>query len=207
MTKHMAEKKSDDKTGSAPPHILDAALALYLEFGLRRTTMDDVASRAGVGRMTLYRQYPEKNALFQAVVLRECARSAQRVEKTLRKTEDPAQRFIEAFAQVVHGARHHPLIQRLMETEPQWLLPSLSVKADIIIAQGRPLVATYLRQEQARGLSINMDVDFLAELLLRLLQSLVLTPGGLIAPQSLTELRQVAQQHLLPLVMAGQVPR
>ncbi len=44
--------------------ILDAGLALFVEFGLRRTTMEDVATRAGIGRATAYRRFADKDQLI-----------------------------------------------------------------------------------------------------------------------------------------------
>src|SRR5438105_281665 len=51
--------------------IMDAAFACVAELGLGRTTMDDVARRAGVSRQTVYRYYPSKDQLVMALVLRE----------------------------------------------------------------------------------------------------------------------------------------
>jgi len=66
-------------TGLSPPgvrretqaRIMDAAFACVAELGLARTTMDDVARRAGVSRQTVYRYYPSKDQLVMALVLRE----------------------------------------------------------------------------------------------------------------------------------------
>lgn len=47
--------------------ILDAATLLFLQNGLRGTTMEAVAKAAGVAKPTLYSRYPDKEALFRAV--------------------------------------------------------------------------------------------------------------------------------------------
>ena len=47
--------------------VLDAALALAAASGLRHLTMDDVARRTGVGRMTVYRRFGSKAALIDAL--------------------------------------------------------------------------------------------------------------------------------------------
>src|SRR5918992_3714381 len=54
--------------------ILDAALDLAAAFGLRNLTMDDVARRAKVGRMTVYRRFGSKQALVDALSVRESRR-------------------------------------------------------------------------------------------------------------------------------------
>src|ERR1700740_920182 len=54
--------------------IRDAALALGAASGLRNLTMDDVAARAGVGRMTVYRRFGGRAELIDALSVRECRR-------------------------------------------------------------------------------------------------------------------------------------
>src|ERR1700757_4662068 len=54
--------------------ILGATLEQAELVGMRRITMEDVARRSGVGRATLYRRFPTKAALIDAVVLAEARR-------------------------------------------------------------------------------------------------------------------------------------
>jgi AcrR family transcriptional regulator len=54
--------------------ILDGALAQFCDTGLTGSTMDDVARRAGLARVTIYRRFENKNSLIEAVLLRECRR-------------------------------------------------------------------------------------------------------------------------------------
>jgi AcrR family transcriptional regulator len=50
--------------------ILDIALELLLEQGIRKTSMDEVAARAGVTRVTIYRHFRDKEELVRAVFMR-----------------------------------------------------------------------------------------------------------------------------------------
>jgi AcrR family transcriptional regulator len=190
-----------EPTKDTAAHILDAAYTLFLEFGLRKTTMEDVAKRANIGRITVYRHYADKPTLFQAVVMRECFRSMQEVERLLAQIHDVEERFVSGFVIVVNGARKHPLISRLLETEPEWLLPYLTTKGEAMLRFGSQYVASTLRQEQY---VTTPQVDLLAEMLWRLLHSILLTPGGLMAPPNDDEaLRHVARSFLLPLVIGN----
>jgi AcrR family transcriptional regulator len=56
---------------SRAERILDAAGELLLRLGYRRVTVDDVAARAGIGKGTVYLHWSSREALFQAVLLRE----------------------------------------------------------------------------------------------------------------------------------------
>lgn len=197
----LANLPDSENTNQTAQQILDAALALFLEFGLRRTTMDDVAKRAGIGRITVYRHYEDKNTLFQAVVMRECLRAIRSVERQLATIESPEQRFIEGFVLVVNGARKHPLISRLLQTEPEWLLPHLTTNGEGILLFGSRYVAVFFSTEKSREFLRDTQVDLLAEMLWRVLHSILLTPGGLMAPANDNDaLRRIAETFLLPLL-------
>lgn len=54
--------------------ILDAALAAFVARGVDAATMGEVAAGAGASKTTLYRLFPDMDALFAAVLAREVAR-------------------------------------------------------------------------------------------------------------------------------------
>lgn len=56
------------KGGGKRDRILDAARNLFLRNGLRGTTMEAIAREAGIAKPTLYAQFPDKNAVFVALV-------------------------------------------------------------------------------------------------------------------------------------------
>jgi AcrR family transcriptional regulator len=64
---------SRERHGRAPDPakhagILAAAEELFLALGFRATSMDLVAQRAGVSKMTVYAHFPSKRALFAAII-------------------------------------------------------------------------------------------------------------------------------------------
>ncbi|GAB3421016.1 TetR/AcrR family transcriptional regulator [Flindersiella endophytica] len=83
--------------------ILDAAEAWLLRVGYRKVSMAEVASRAGVGKGTLYLYWPSKTALFGAVLVRDTVRGfeeqlgalrADPYECLLHRTHQTAYRLI-----------------------------------------------------------------------------------------------------------------
>ncbi|MSQ69855.1 MAG: TetR/AcrR family transcriptional regulator [Betaproteobacteria bacterium] len=58
------ERRKDDR----PDELVAAALDLFVEKGFAVTRLEDVASRAGVSKGTLYLYFDSKDALFKAVV-------------------------------------------------------------------------------------------------------------------------------------------
>ncbi len=66
--------------------ILDAAVTLLLRWGYKRVTMDDIALEARVGTGTLYLHWKTKEALFEAVLLRELASLWNGIAQQIRDT-------------------------------------------------------------------------------------------------------------------------
>jgi AcrR family transcriptional regulator len=102
--------------------LLDAARACVLAVGVRRTTVTDVARRAGVSRMTLYRRYPDLEGVLAALMTREFGRLV--ADAAARTSGATARERV--VAMVVHGARalaEDPLFVRLLDVDPELLLP------------------------------------------------------------------------------------
>jgi len=59
--------------------LLDAATTLLVHWGYRKTTIDDVAREAGVGKGTIYLHWKDKNDLFRAAIWREQHRYSEEV--------------------------------------------------------------------------------------------------------------------------------
>lgn len=197
-------KLLDKNQDSTAESILDAALQLYLEFGLRRTTMDDVARRIKMTRVTIYRYYADKSALFIAVVHREWMRSVAGIDRQTVDITDPELRFVERFVLSIDGTRNHPLIRRLFESDTEWLLPYLTVKAEVTFKFATLVMTNTLKESQQQGFFTHLDAGYTAELIVRLSQSIILTSGGLLAPASPEALRDVATRFLLPLLRGNQ---
>ena len=92
--------------------ILQAARALVLETGLKATAMEAIAARAGIAKGTLYAYFPDKSAVFAALV------------------EDLAQAKSEAFAEAFVG--DDPIAERV----GRGLAAKFGVAADLL--EGSP---------------------------------------------------------------------
>ena len=192
------------KTDATNDQVLDAALALFIEFGLRRTTMEDVAGKAGIGRATIYRRFGDKDQLVQAVILRECQQQLALIEQRMRGTESAVDALLEAFVLAVTGAHRHPLLTRLLSSEPDTILPYLTTELPEVTTFSRLYLAAQIGKSQKAGLIAAKPAEQMAELLLRLLQSLVLSPAGVIDPADENSVRGFANLFLRPLLTPGQ---
>jgi AcrR family transcriptional regulator len=181
--------------------ILDAALAEFTEFGLRRVTMDDVARRAGVHRVTIYRRFDGKNALVQAVIQRELHDFLTAFGETMRSVPGGlADRVAEGFVFTLRAIRTNRLLTRLLDIEPETLLPYLTVQAGPILAVASPYLAAMLRAAPDVPAGLDERVDELAETQIRLMLSFALTPDGCIPLADEDQMRAYARRHLVPMI-------
>jgi AcrR family transcriptional regulator len=108
--------------------LLDAAIALVLEVG-GEPSRDAVAQRAGVGIATLYRHFPDQQALLKAVALDVLDRTIAAGEAALDE-DDALGRYMHAAVDIGLGALNvvHPLID-----DPDW--PDRRARAEQLVAR------------------------------------------------------------------------
>ncbi len=155
--------------------ILDAALLKAETFGIRRVTMEDVAKEAGVSRITVYRHFSSKDVLISAVVLREAQRFFASLDEKIDGLDDIEDRVSEGFAFAVDYVRNHSLLNRLLEIEPESVLPYLTTSGGPLLATARHHLAILFSRDVSAGRLDPFDVDLVSELLTRLCLSFLLT--------------------------------
>jgi AcrR family transcriptional regulator len=107
--------------------ILDAARAVILAVGWRRATLTDVARRAGVSRMTVYRAFPDMQSLLAELMTRELLDQVGAVVggTDASGAEQAADVLAREFTAAVGGLRTNELFRRIMDVDPEQLLPYL----------------------------------------------------------------------------------
>src|SRR5437763_11599231 len=105
-----------------PVEVLDATRAAVLAVGVRRTTLTDVARRAGVSRMTLYRLVPDVTTLILEVMSREFAALLDDAERTARRRRTARARVAATAVAVVRRLPSEPLFRRVLDVDPELLL-------------------------------------------------------------------------------------
>src|SRR4051794_32514620 len=155
--------------------ILTAALEQFEDLGIRRTTVEDVARGARVSRVTIYRRFPGKEALVEAVILSEVQRFFAELEAAVAGLDSVEDRIVEAFVHTLAAAREQRLLNRLLRTEPDTMLPHLTTGGNRVVAAGTAFLAEQMRRA---GSDVpKREVETAAEIVARLVLSYLLTPG------------------------------
>ncbi|MFI7370702.1 TetR/AcrR family transcriptional regulator [Actinoplanes sp. NPDC049668] len=195
-----AVERADDHD-DVTMRLLDAAYEQFCRMGIRRSTMEDVARRAGVSRITAYRRFATKDALVEQVVRREFRRYFDRFLIDIQQAGTVADRVVLGFVSSLQAIRRNPLIGGLMSAEPDVLIPSMVSDGGRTLATVQRFVAGQLRREQQAGnISSRVDVEVVAELMTRLSCSFLVTPGGVVDIDDTAQLRAVARRYLVPML-------
>ncbi len=179
--------------------ILDAALAEFTDYGLRRSSVDDIRRRAGVNRATVYRRFGSKNDLVEATFQRWILGLLVDTAAAVSDRPTVRERLVEGFVRSVLIVRTDALVGRLLTSEPETFVPYLTTAGSPILRTCREFLAGQCRELQSRGQAPHVDADAAAEIALRLAQSVVLTPDSYFGLADEAALRAFADRYVGPL--------
>ena len=181
-----------------------AALDEFAEHGIRRTSMEDVARRAGVSRMTVFRRFASKQRLIEIVIAREVHRGMQELDLLWEGAQTLEDRLVAGFEFAGRYVRGHPLFDRLLRSEPEVLLPPLTLDGGPVLELYRSLIANRLQVEVNAGRAASTDIDGVAEVIARLAISLLLTRDGTITLDDPQSVRRLVKLTVLPMLRPQQ---
>ncbi|GAA3236188.1 helix-turn-helix domain-containing protein [Actinocorallia longicatena] len=198
-----AVEKVDDADHSRA-HILEAAYEQFCRMGIQRSTMEDVARRAGVSRITVYRRFATKDALVEQVVRREFRRYFDRFLLDIERAESVADRVVLGFVSSLRAIRGNPLIGGLIDTEPDLAVLSMINDGGRTLAVVRQFVSGQLHREQRAGtVSRDLDTDIVAEMMVRISASFFAIPSELVDLDDDEQLAALARRFLVPMLDPG----
>jgi AcrR family transcriptional regulator len=181
--------------------ILDAAVVEFERHGFRRAALDDVARRAGVSRMTIYRRFAGRDELVIAVIDRENALLFTEIAAELKNAGPQSNYYVEAFTSAIMQLRRHRVLNRVITDEPALALQLVHRHYPAALER----MADALRVMFPAGFAERIGteaVDELADTILRYAMMVLLLPS----PHPLAtadDIRAFATTHFLPSLPAA----
>lgn len=132
-------------TATVRERILEAAYACVARYGMGKTTVEDVAREARVSRATVYRYFPGgKDELLRETISWEVARFFTRLAAAVDGAPDFTELLVEALVFAHRAVEEHDVLQKVLQTEPERLLPQLNVDSDRIRGFIRAFLAPHI---------------------------------------------------------------
>ena len=183
--------------------VLEGALVCVGRYGLARTTVDDVAQASGVSRATIYRHFPGgREQIVADTVAWETSRFFQRLGVAVAGAPDLCVLLEDAFAFARDALAEHVVFQRVVQTEPERLLPLITVEANRILPLIGAFLVPFLERERVAGrLREGADLGRTAEFLARMVLSFIGAPGVYDFDDP-AEIRLLVREQLLAGVLA-----
>ena len=182
---------------------LDAARDCILDVGWRRTTLTEVARRAGVSRMTIYRTWADMPQLLSDLMTREWGG----VVAAALADEDPntptVERLVGDIIGTVQRLRENELFLRIVDLDPELILPYLFSRRGRSQDAILELTVAALREAQAAGEVRTGNPELMARAMLLAAHGFVLSAHTMVDDEvSLDdldgELRRALTRGLLP---------
>jgi len=164
----------------ARERLLEATYACVARFGLGKTTVDDVVKESGISRATIYRHFPGgRDELMREVVAWEAGRFFGRLAEAVAGAPDFSSLVQEALLFAHRAVAEHAVLQKILVTEPELLLPLLTIESDRLLHFVTGFLVPYLeREEQAGRLRAGLAIHDAADYVGRMLLSFINAPGS-----------------------------
>lgn len=165
----MAGETGEAADGTVRQRLLRAALEVAAVHGIARLSIGDVARAAGLSRQTLYKHFANKQALVAEVVADEARAMIDAVVAAADAQPEPRAALEAGMLAALRLTRDHPLLDRLVRTEPESLIPLLVAESSAALLLVRHAVTAVLAERfPALG---EVDLRRLADMVARLLVS------------------------------------
>lgn len=151
--------------------LLDAARECVLSVGVRRTTLTDIAKRAGISRMTVYRRFPGVTSVVAALMTREFG-------ALLGKTTGDGTARERLVGSAVAAAREliaDPLLRSVLDRDAELLLPYLVQRVGSTQRLAEKFITTLLAAGHADGSIRRAPIDAQTRVFFLTVQSFVIS--------------------------------
>lgn len=185
--------------------LLDATADLLARHGVNRWSVDDVAVNSGVGRTTIYRRFDGRDDLVHAALGRELHRVFEAISERVGAEGDLEDRLVEGVMVALQGISDSPLA-RLLSTDPS-LARAVLTDGELLRFARIVFAQLYLDTRSYSDPDNVDDAALVAEVLVRLGISFLLTPESVIDHSDEVSTRLAVRRIVVPLLGTARAPQ
>jgi AcrR family transcriptional regulator len=165
-------KERLDNEDDARERLLNAAEVCFERFGLRRTTIDDVAREAKVSRSTVYRYFDGRGDLIVAAYMRESDAVTDKVKALMGKPGPFADRLVKGMMRSIEAIRQGKYLPLMLTPEGAILATKAVTASSAFYDTMRETMGPFVEQAKADGeVRPEVELDDFNEWTLRIIFS------------------------------------
>ncbi len=188
-------------TASAPERVVEAAERCFAQYGVAKTTVEDVARLAGTSRASVYRYFPGgRDEIVLAALLASAREFLPQLPARLRTTRSLGDSIVELVVSAVGWVRSEPWREALVSAPLSRRLGAEDFAA--LYAVCRDFIAPYFASARDAGLvRPQVTLDDAVEFVVRVIHSLLVVPGH--RDRDEAETRRYVRTYVLPALLVG----
>lgn len=156
--------------------ILDATIEVLGSCGEQRLTIDMVADRAHMSRMTVFRRFGSKQNLIDTAYRREISKALRDITEYAENTDTPQRRAVAIAIRMIDNASRIPALQWIIRSEPDQVIRMWRDQEPPGQVLGRAYISAQLQDKHLNGPLSAPRAEFAADVMMRIIMSLVLVP-------------------------------
>jgi AcrR family transcriptional regulator len=195
MTK--AEEAAQPDPVEVHVRLLDAAEECFAQYGLAKTTMEDVARAAGSSRATVYRYFKNRDELLMGVVEREALSAADEIRSKIEGISNLGEYIVEGIVQALQVIPKRPTLSMLFLAESVGPASRVLLTSERMTNVGLGIILPVIEPAGAKGLlRENVDLAMMIEWIFRIIASYLSVPSPRV--QNKDDMRELLRKMLLP---------
>lgn len=127
-------------------NIMDVARELFSRFGFKKTTVDDIASKARVAKGTIYNYFQSKEEIFHSVVRREGATLISRMKIAVLSQKTPQIKLRGMIITKINYYKELSLLYEINRQRAEELLPFVEAERDEIARREMEIIKGILEE-------------------------------------------------------------
>ncbi len=174
--------------------ILAAAITCVKQWGVEKTSLNDIAKQAGVTRPTVYRYFASRNEVLTTALMQSAYALGERIMAHMGGMADPVERYVETIVFAIEQIPNEPYLSIVMGSDFMSY-----VAADALSNQEGWALCLALMRLILDGIDLADDaLQDITEVTIRLVLSLLTTTGP--RKRSPDELRLLLHRCLAPML-------
>jgi AcrR family transcriptional regulator len=201
-SRRWGDKTRVEDEDEARERILDAAEVCFEQYGLNRTTMEDVSRVAKVSRSTVYRYFEGRGELIAAAYMRESATVFERLKILMSRPGTFADRVVESVLRAIDALRSQKYFPMLFGPEGALLSSQAITASAAFFEAGHAVMRPFFEDAKQRGeVRPELDLDDFIEWHLRIIFSFAMFDSPI--PRDHNGLRRLIEDYIAPPLSAS----